>query len=222
VKKTQPNQHSKREIELAGLLTPRERVWATIRRFSKRKPADFTALEIQDACLPLVNFSTVRNLLDQFAQAGALTKQAGEIMPGKGSRRTTPTYTLAQDALEPPASGRGNKAAHAQGVGRLAMWRAMKVLKSFSAAELAQAASAGTVRVAESSAAGYMAALAKAGLLKQRDTRGLKVNKGTRYMLINWTGARAPIYTSAKCVVDRNTGAVTLLASAQEMVDAQE
>ncbi len=219
MKKAQPNQHSKREIELAGLLTPRERVWATIRRFSKRKPADFTALEIQEACLPLVNFTTVRNLLDQFAQAGALAKQAGEIMPGKGNRRTTPTYQLAQDALEPPASGRGNKAAHAKGVGRLAMWRAMKVLKTFSAAELAQAASAGTVRVAESSAAAYVNALVTAGLVCSIAPVGATRK---RYRLVSWTGARAPLFTAAKCVVDRNTGAVTLLATAQEMVDEQD
>ena len=218
---SQPNQHSKREIELAGLLTPRERIWATIRRFAKRKPAQFTALEIQDECLPLVNHTTVRNTLAQFARTGHLSCQAGQLIPGRGNRRTEPLYALVQDQLEPPAYGRSG-AAQARGLGTLAMWRAMKVLKTFSAQELAQAASAGTVSVSPISARNYMLALAKAQLLQITAGAAGVARMQQRYRLVNWTGPKAPMFSSTKCVVDRNTGAVTLLASAQEMVDASE
>lgn len=102
------------------------------------------------------------------------------------------------------------------------MWRAMEVLRSFDCHELAQAASAGTVSVSPISAHTYMLALAKAQLLQITPGAAAMPRMRQRYRLINWTGPKAPMLRKARCVVDRNTGAITLLESAQEMVDGQE
>lgn len=206
------------EQEVRGLMSPRERVWTAIRRLK----AGFTLADVQDKCDPMVQAGTVEKYMVQLRKTGFI-KQVGTARPKVESTHPTLAkaivYDLASEQFEAPRVS-GGKVLPPAGLGHLAMWRCMKVLKEFDYRELARAASVGDLVVKERAAQTYVNALATAGYL-------VVIRKGGpqrigRHRLVKDTGPRAPVLTRRKCIFDLNDGTSTNLETAQEVCDGLE
>jgi len=204
------------ELERAGMLTPRERLWA-----AARKLREFTLNEWQDATKPVVRIDTCETYLRSLIPAGWLEAIPQPKVKKQGFDQMR--YRLVKDSLDAPRVGRdGSKVT--QGLATLAMWRSMQVLKSFDWHDVQRAASLparGTddgIRITDESAKAYVNALNRAGYFQVLQ----KAQPGTaaKYRLIKKTGAHAPAVTRRKVVFDRNLGDFQWQQPAQEVVDA--
>lgn len=208
------------KLQLIGLQTPRERIWTAVRELAQvDKTGTFGALDVQDATEPLVKFGVAAAYLRHLSKAGYL----GEVKPARpmrehGNRVSAPVYRLVKDQGEPPRVGQTGTVQ--QGLINEAMWRAMKVLKSFDYRDIVASASIPGFEVAEVTAQKYVNYLARAGYFQtlRAATRMLP----GRYRLERKTGPHAPSITRAKVVLDRNTGEVIHLETAQEVCDGLE
>lgn len=199
------------EVETRSLLTPRERVWDAIKRLQK----DFTVAAVQDACMPMVSFGIVKDYMDDLGKAGYIcrSKSATKL---RGSAMSAPEFYLVEGRPhDAPRLSNGKPVV--QGLGTLAMWRAMRVLKVFDYHQIADAASMNSLVVRPSTAKTYLRLLAQAGYLAvvKPGTPGT----ATSFRLLKNTGPHAPAITRRKCVFDRNTGSFAELETAQEVVD---
>lgn len=205
--------------ELAGMLMPRERVWEAVRKVGAGR-ARFTAWTIQDACMPMVQFATAARYLRCLARAGYLRQtKASVVQREHGARHSTPEYELIKDAFDAPQVDANGKQVH-HGMGVLAMWRAMRVHKTFDFRDIARAATLPPVTVSDITAQKYVNYLAQAGYLQQLSPATRRV--AARYRLIRNTGPQAPAITRRKVVFDRNTGEFADLQTAQEVCDGLE
>lgn len=200
------------ELELAGMLTPRERVWAAV-----RKLRTFTLLELQDHALPLVPFATVEFYIRGLIKAGYVAPVAAQTRSKQQFEEVQ--YKLLKDSFEAPRVTRDG-AKVTQGASTLAMWRAMIALKEFDWHEVQCAASLPGMVIRPQTASSYVQALARAGYF--RTVRPSKPGTAARYRLIKHTGAHAPAITRRKTVFDRNTGEFVWQETAQEVVDGLE
>jgi hypothetical protein len=121
---------------------------------------------------------------------------------------------LVRDQFDAPRTGKNALA----GLGVLAMWRAMQVLREFDYREIAASASANDLVVKPATAQSYVQALDRAGYFKT--VRESKPGTPARHRLVRDTGAHAPAITRRKCVFDRNTGTFAELQSAEEVAHA--
>jgi hypothetical protein len=206
------------KLELRGLKTPRERVWAAIMVLAVTDKSGFDRMTIQDLCVPMVGLSVVEDYTEDLVDAGYL-----ERVPGTGGRRGVLQTPLQLRLLKPqsdaPRVCRAGKKV-TQGSGTEAMWRAMKVLPSFDYVDIAKAATLGTVVVNPQTAKTYVLQLAKAGYLST--LRAGKPGTPARYRLDRNTGPAAPAITRKKVVFDRNTGESVSLQTPQEVCDGLE
>lgn len=202
-------------LEMAGMLTPRERMWATIRKLRK-----CTCMQLQEAAgAPYLNLETIQDYLLALSRTGYLEAQNQQ---GHDARIKFDEvhFKLVKDSLEAPRINKAGKPV-TQGLATLAMWRAMKALKAFDYKDVQNAASLGTVCVVTAqSAKSYVLLLARAGYF--RTVREAKPGIPARYRLVRDTGAHAPAITRRKAVFDRNTGAFTWQQTEQEVCDALE
>ncbi len=204
------------EVELKGLQTPRERVWSAVR---KLKGGEFSLWDAQEACEPMVDFATAETYFQELEQAGYLKRvSGGAIVPKRGAQRSRPMFVLAKEQFEAPRLTDGK--AVTQGLGVLAMWRGMRIAKTFSHHDIAAAASQGGMVVKLQTAKSYVLALAQAGYLTV--VKPGRPAHATVYRLTRNTGPHAPAVTRRKCVFDRNTGTFAELETAQEVCDALE
>lgn len=207
-------QRKKTMLQPAGILTPRERVWQSVRSFGLDKP--YTPLQIEDGCTPTVRYEVIVQYLRELHQAGYLELVKRIKDAGAGNRFPTPVYKTLKTDFEAPRASLGGKQAM-QGLGRLAMWRAMRSIKRFDFRDIARAASHPELTVSERTAQLYVNSLAHAGYLTTlreptRQVPGL-------YTLTRYTGRHAPAITRRKVVVDRNTGEFPWQETTQEVVD---
>jgi hypothetical protein len=206
------------EHEVRGLQTPRERIWAAIRALKK----GFTTLTVQDACAPMVPLSCVEDYMNELVAAGFVKKVgAGDRVSGRAPCITLGhKCDLVKNQFDAPRLNNGGKAV-TQGLGVLAMWRAMKVMqKGFDHNEVAKAASQDGFVVKVATAKTYVHALARAGYFQQ--LKPAKPGTPARYRLLKNTGPHAPAITRRKCVFDRNTGTFAELETPQEVCDGIE
>lgn len=205
------------EQELRGLQTPRERMWAVVRTLRK----GFTVADVRADCRPTVTLSSAKEYVHDLHLAGFVRRVR---QGGMGQRReqgliTGDVFDLVKDQYEAPRLSDGKPVA--QGLGVLAMWRAMKVLqKGFNHHDVAQAASQNGFEVKPAVAKSYVNALARAGYFAVVSPS--KPGTAARYRLVKNTGPHAPAITRRKCVFDRNTGDFAELQSAQEVCDGIE
>jgi hypothetical protein len=207
-------QRKKGLLQPTGMLTPRERVWQSVRSFGMTKT--FTTLQVEDGCSPPVRYDVVSQYLRELQKAGYLQLVERVQDKSAGNRFPAPVYKTIKTDFEAPRVTLGGKQA-LQGLGRLAMWRAMRSIKRFDFRDIARAASHPEVTVSETTARLYIYALHTAGYLTQlraptRQLPGL-------YTLTRYTGRHAPALTRRKVVVDRNTGEFPWQETAQEVVD---
>jgi len=202
------------EHEVAGLQTPRERVWRAI-----RKLRTFTLVQLQDATIPLVPFLACESYVHWLVTAGYLGTSEAHRTKGGDGKYSEQTYRLLKDAFEAPRVTRAGEPV-SQGMATLAMWRAMKALREFDWHDVRRAASTPTFQVAPHTASTYVRLLARAGYF--RELRAAKPGQAGRYRLVRDTGAHAPAITRRKTVFDRNTGEFPWQETAQEVCDGLE
>lgn len=197
------------QVEFRGLRTPRERMWAAM-----RKLGTFTPTQIEDQAHPI----TLDSVLDYVT---ALTK-AGFVRQVKAQSRedaarfTHTQYVVVRAVAVAPrvdAEGRESRAP----LGVIAMWRAMKVRRTFDAAQLAADATQGAITCTLGTAKSYLQQLKRAGYLAVE--RESVPGRLARYRLIRDTGPLPPAVTRAKVVFDRNTGELMPVQTAQEVAD---
>lgn len=204
------------EVETRALLTPRERIWRAI--CSIPKGASFSRDDVQDRCVPMVRMTAVVDYLKALDKGGYITR-SHVPQPETETRYQPARWTLTRTAGEAPRLDKKGQPV-TQGLGTLAMWRAMKVLKAFDYVAIAQAASLAPLVVEPQAAKAYVNVLARAGYLQV--VKASKPGKPAQYRLKNNTGPHAPAITRRKCVFDRNTGTFAELESDQEVCDAAE
>ena len=119
-------------------------------------------------------------------------------------------------ALTPRVDAQGRESRAPLGV--IAMWRAMKVRRTFDAAQLAADATQGDITCTLGTAKSYLQQLKRAGYLAVE--RESVPGRLARYRLVRDTGPLPPAVTRAKVVFDRNTGELMPVQTAQEVADA--
>lgn len=199
------------EHELKALQTPRERMWAAMLKLH----TGFTVWSVQDTAVPLVGFDATRDYIRELVKAGYVCQVAGsESKHGNGNLKTRPVFDLVKPQFEPP-----QLTSSRQGLGVLAMWRAMKVMSAgFNLKALVAAASMpGVMTVTVGTAKSYVAALTRAGYLVPLSPP--KPGHATHWRLVRNTGPHAPAITRRKTVFDRNTGEFAGIETAQEVCD---
>ncbi len=207
-------------IELRGLQTPRERVWAALVQLhqSKKYPQGYTLEQIQDHCLPMVHLTQVEDYLKCLVNSGYVQKMAG-TGGRRGVLQQPMQFLLAKpQGVAPRLTKNGSHVT--TGHGTEAMWRAMKVLGTFDYKDIARAATLNELVVSHGTAKTYVAHLARAGYLATM--RPAKPGTPARHRLDKNTGPQAPAITRMKVVFDRNTGEFANLQTAQEVTDGLE
>lgn len=165
----------------------RQAVWDEIR---SNPEAPFTINEM--AKLVRLESSTVREyIIGLFNAAYLMKNNAGQ-------------YVLSRDSGHEAPRVRKDGSPVTQGQGRRQMWNAMRILKEFSATDIAFNASTDDHRVAESEAKSYCQALCKAGYLVHQSGRASV--SGHRYRLLPsmWSGPQPPQIQRTKQIYDPN------------------
>ena len=207
------------KMDVKSLRTPRERVWSAILKIGKAG-GTFTVFDVQDACAPMVLFSTVSACVRGFARGGYLEEvQPTKVLSQHGARHSSVLYRMVIVQFDTPRIDADGKST-IQGLGILAMWRSMRVLPSFDFRDIARAATLEPLTVSQTTARLYVNSLFHAGYLKQ--LREPTRQKPGLYKLVRNTGPNAPAITRRKVVFDRNNGTFSNLETAQEVCDGLE
>lgn len=204
------------QIEMAGMRTPRERMWAAIRKLRQ-----FTPMQVQEqAGKPWVSIDSIQEYFAALTKNSYIKLRGRTGKPGGSDITSEQRHELVRDTIDAP---RFNKAGEpvTQGLPLLAMWRAMKVLKQFDAHDVQRVANVGDVcAVSLETAKRYLRLLDKAGYMRvvAEATSG-RGGQLARYHLVRDTGAHPPAITRRKAVFDRNLGKFTWQQSEQEVCD---
>lgn len=172
----------------------RQAVWDEIR---KKGDWTFTIKELD----VMLDATTIRDYLAALCKAGYLDAVS------KGKRGEANVYRLVEDCGVDAPRLRKDGTPVTQGIGRQQMWNAMRILKEFTATDLAFNASTDDHRVAEGEAKSYCQTLDKAGyLVLKGQGSGVKSQSEARYMLIPqmWTGPHPPQIQRTRQVYDPN------------------
>lgn len=194
-------------LERAGALTPRDRMWSAIRTISVRP---FSPVEVQFLANLRAPADAQAHLDSVITYLQGLAKAQPpylELHADDGLRSELRQYRLVRDVgVEAPRVNAEGKPVTA-GAANEQLWAAMKALREFDTAELAQCASQGEVRVSEETAKTYVRFLERAGYLAVVSA-GLPGNYKARYRFnrAKNTGPRAPLICRDKSVMDANTG----------------
>ncbi len=159
----------------------------------------WTASDVSNASN--VNVGTSRVFIRKL-KAGGYLKDAGERLTGGRNPQAAPLYRLTRRPSRAPRLTDEGAPIEERGIDT--MWRSMKMLKSFTAVELAEAAG-----VKSTTAHSYSTALAHAGVLR----KGFRPPKAgrrreTSFTLIWNVGALAPKILATRLVFDPNAGEV--------------
>jgi len=198
------------QIEMAGMKTPRDRMWAAMRTLT-----EFDTYAVQKAAgRPWLEPKTIRDYIKALVGQGYLAQVEGQATDTKVNEVR---FKVIKTVYETP---RINKAGDkpTQGMATLAMWRAMKALKQFDYLDIQRAASIkGVCEVTPQTAKSYVGMLAKAGYFRTVKAHGPGVP--AYYHLLRDTGPHAPAITRRKAVFDRNKGEFTWQQPEQEVCD---
>lgn len=193
-------------LDPAGALTPRDAIWAAVRRFGRGAP--FSIVEI--SFLSGQHHDTIRSYLLALARAGIVTPPPAK-RPLHGAAQPLAHFQLARDTgvTAPRVNDQGEPVPD----GRLQMWNVVRRARGdFDFRDVAFRASIEEHPVAPQEARDYLRHLANAGYLRREAPRKAAVRGGgaeaSRYSFVRArdSGPRAPMVTRGKCVVDGNTG----------------
>lgn len=200
--------------ELAGGQSPRQRIWANIRKFMEGE------FDWKDVTPGDVVRRTAQPYLDSLVAAGYLARCphrspiVSPDMPLSGSARNAITYVLLRDnGIEAPRVRKdGSKVT--QGNGNEAIWGAISVLDTFDAHTIADLSGAAFSTVKQ-----YCKFLEHAGYLTVV-TKGKGGHAASIYRAVKSriTGPRAPMITRLKAVYDPNMHQIVWSEGADEAV----
>ena len=190
-------------LQPAGKLTPRERIWAEIRRIGKGgKPFGIMDIEDTTRIVP----ATIYCYVDSLRLGGFLSQVSAPARRNGMGQWDGHTWKLERDVgVQAPRLDRKGKPV-SSGSANLNLWRAMKRQKSFDFRDLALAAHTDDVKVSPQTAKSYCLYLARAGYLQLLS--GVPRHKASRYRLVKDTGPKAPVIQRVKHVYDPNLGIV--------------
>lgn len=173
-----------------GVATDRERLWAAMRELRVFDTRDL-ALKSKVAR----HKGKIKDYADALTRAGILLKTPARVC-GDFAR-----YELVRDlGVDAPRVRKDGTAVPDDGQTR--MWRAMKILRTFSARDLVVHAALPGFPVADSTAATYCRWLESGGYLVRQP------GEVPRWRFVRDTGARAPQILRVKQLFDPNTGEV--------------
>ncbi|WP_035061224.1 hypothetical protein [Andreprevotia chitinilytica] len=181
-------------LERPGGKGPRQRLWEQM-----RKLREFTMDDL--SFKTNIDGESIRKYIQGLVKAGYLEKPPVE-------RFAPSTYLLVRDnGVEAPRVDRTGRAVNT-GLHREQMWRTMRIIRDFTASELAAQASTEQVPVSLITARKYLHALALAGYL--REITPAHGPAAGRYALTpsRYTGPRPPIVQRTQAVYDPNEGRV--------------
>jgi hypothetical protein len=185
---------------LAGDVPSRQLIWDAIRTLHANQRT--ITMARLDLLLPKMPASRITDYLRGLTAAGYIERNDPQKKSGK-----VVEYRLARDiGFEAPRVRRDGSEPPVPG--REQLWRTMKIIGEFTAADLASAAATPTCTIAEATAHEYCKFLARADYLAI--TREPSSALPTRYRLAagRWTGPMAPQIRRTKELYDPNTRAV--------------
>lgn len=182
--------------------TDRERIWAAIRALKR-----FTRLDLALKTGLTRRGSAIGDYLKGLERAGFIR------VVGEKKRGVSNQYELARDTgVEAP------RVSNTGGVlppsGRSRMWKTMRILKTFTARELASAASLADAPIALSEAEYYCLWLSRGGYLRGSGS-GAPANRRWTFVPAMNTGPKAPQILRVKRLYDPNRDAVVCESVAQ-------
>lgn len=171
------------DLVMVGGKPPRQHIWEAIRAINA-SPKELTTYAV--ARKSNQDDQTVRGYFRDMEKAGIVSKVRNV------GRFDAEWELLKDEGVEAPRITRNGKVSK-YAAGAENVWRALRILGEFSAAEAAVAASVNGVSISEFGAHVYLSGLAKAGYVTRRGgTPGVK----TRFRLVpsRYTGPKHPIY----------------------------
>jgi hypothetical protein len=204
---------SQKPIDKRRPLESRDAVWAEIR--IQAPHGSFSAREIANATM--LGVDTVRDYMVGLCNAGYLAKTS----PPMPDSFRAQYYKLEKDCgIEAPRVRRDGTEI-SQGRGRENMWRTIRILKDFSARDLAVHSSTEEVIVSEEDARCYIHFLHKAGYLKLTSPASagrVSTSKLARYRFLAamFTGPKPPQIQRVKQVFDPNRNEVVWKGGAND------
>jgi DNA-binding IclR family transcriptional regulator len=171
------------DLVMVGGKPPRQHIWEAIRAINA-SPKELTTYAV--ARKSNQDDQTVRGYFRDMEKAGIVSKIRNV------GRFDAEWELLKDEGVEAPRITRSGKVSK-YAAGAENVWRALRILGEFSAAEAAVAASVNGVSISEFGAHVYLSGLAKAGYVTSRGgTPGVK----TRFSLVpsRYTGPKHPIY----------------------------
>ncbi|WP_165078103.1 MULTISPECIES: hypothetical protein [unclassified Desulfovibrio] len=189
----------------AGVLSTREKLWRAMRELKSFRVPDLA----QEAGIDLSTYC-VRDYLLGLCKAGIVEVLERPKYPGAFA-----LYGLRLDVGVDAPRVRRDGSLVAEPV-QQSMWRAMKVLREFTAQDLVASAQLAGLDLRLKTAVHYCYWLARGGYLKAPKRRG------EPYRLVKDTGPRAPQVLQLKQLYDTNTGEIATGQTLQEAIDAAE
>ena len=197
---------SKPRLALVGVLTTREKLWAAMRELHT-----FSVSDLAHAAGVDRHAYRMDDYLGSLVRAGILGKD-------KPARFAAVTYTLLRDmGVEAPRVRKDGSMLPYTAQDR--MWRAMKVLRTFSVQDLVVYASLPDESIAPSAAAAYCQWLARGKYLVGMARSG---NDVVRYRFVYDSGAKAPQILRVKQLYDCNLGKIVVGDEIQDALDAAD
>lgn len=146
-----------------------------------------------------VGRDSIRDFVKRLVKGGYAEKFGTAPQAGTGKSPSV-TYRLLKRPLLAPRLDRSGK--ELPELQHETLWRAMKMLGTFDAAELSRL----TETITHQRAYNYLVALLGAGVIAQIDPG--RMLRSSRFRLVNNVGARSPMVTKAMLVFDPNAGKV--------------
>lgn len=186
-------------LERVGGQTPRQRIWAAIRKMKSGISNYGLAREAK------ADDETVRCYLAALTKAGFVERENQDRKRWEAS-----TFRMVRDnGVEAPRVDRQGRPV-TQGLATEQMWRTMRLMGDFNLHELSAQASTGQIKIGHETAKSYVKHLLRAGYLltvQDADRRGPRLgNLPARYRLdlAKYTGPRPPMIQRSKSVYDPN------------------
>lgn len=183
-----------------------EGFWSVIRELDGNGP--WTIADVDARCN--VSKDTVRDYVKRL-ERGGFAREDGVVSAYRGG--LTKLYRLTRHQVDTPRLQRDGTELP-ETINSL-LWRTMKMVKLFSAAELAQAAATEARPVRVSTATAYLKHLHAAGIVQT--VRPRQGSRAAHYRLARNLGAKAPMILAAKAVYDPNEDKVVGVADALEV-----
>lgn len=181
-------------LERVGALTPRERIWAAMRRMQRW---DLYTLSRRAQAAD----ETVQTYCASLLKAGFVARDRAQTKTAKGSFGPC-QYRLVRDVgLDAPRVRRDGSLIEIA-TARERMWAALKVLQTFTSRELVMVASVEGAPVSEQDAKSYLKHLSRAGYLSVRRRPG-RLSHYRLHRAMD-TGPKPPIVQRVKRIYDPN------------------